>query len=379
MLSAFISLFVKELRQTIRDKRMLATLVVMPFAQLLLLGFAVNLEVDHVKAIIVDEDRTPESRALLNGLTAGDMFVRTGEAASVAEALPALERAEVTMIVVVPDGYADDVDRARPTAVQILVDGGDSNRAAIAQNAVAAYLQQHSLARVERQIAQTAAARGAAPRVPRIRVEPRVLYNSTLDSQIYFVPGVAATLLLIVTLVVTSMGLAREKEMGTLEQVTVTPIRPSMLVLGKTVPYAVIGLFDLGLVIAAGTWIFDVPLRGFLPIVFAAGALYLLAVLGIGLLISTAAKNQQQALIGAFFVLQPAILLSGFITPVENMPAWLQPFTALDPVRHMVEVMRAVLLKGATWSDLAPQFASLAGLGLVIFTLAAISVRRQVS
>jgi ABC-2 type transport system permease protein len=236
---------------------------------------------------------------------------------------------------------------------------------------------QRSLSIAVERVRLASAARGAPMSLAPLAVEPRILYNPTLDSHIYFVPGVAATLLLVVTLVVTAMGLAREKEMGTLEQVMVTPISPTALILGKTLPYAGLGMITLGLVVTAGAWIFSVPLRGELWIIAVAGLLYLMSTLGIGLFLSTIAKNQQQAFMGAFFVIMPAILLSGFMTPIQNMPAWLRPASAFNPVRHFVDVMRGVLLKGATFEELAPQLVAMAGIGTAVFLMSALMLHRS--
>lgn len=375
-MTALFALMSKELRQTFRDKRMIALLIIAPLMQLIVLGYAVNLDVVHIPLVAVDEDRTPESRRFLEGLAAGDTFDRVAHE-DVAGALALVERGTVPVAVIVPRGFARDLARGRPAQVQALVDGGDSNRAIVAQSALSAYGVSRSLALMRERLQAAAASMGVTPRISQVRVEPRVFYNPTLESRIYFVPGVAATLLLIVTVVVTSMGLAREREMGTLEQVMVTPISPVTLVLGKTLPYAVIGLADLGLVVAAGAWIFGVPLRGNLLVVLLGGSLYLLSTLGIGLLLSSIARNQQQAFMGAFFIVMPAILLSGFMTPVQNMPDWLQPLSTVDPVRHFVEVMRAVLLKGAGIGDLLPQLAAMAGIGLTVFLTAAMVLYRR--
>jgi ABC-2 type transport system permease protein len=259
--------------------------------------------------------------------------------------------------------------------VQVLVDGGDSNRATVARNAVQAYVALRSIALARERLASLAAAGGFS--LPgTVRVEPRVLYNPCLDSRVFFVPGVGASLLLLVTMVVTAMGLAREKEAGTLEQVMVTPIGPGTFIMGKTIPYAMVGLVDLVLVVTAGAWIFGVPVRGSVPLLLAAGTLYLLTTLGLGLLIGTLARTQQQALFGAMFFLMPALLLSGFITPIDNMPEWLRPFTALNPVRHFVEVMRGVLLKDAR-SELLPQIVAMAGIGTCVFAVAVATLRRR--
>ncbi len=371
------AVIVKEIRQTMRDKRVAFVLVVAPFIQLILLGFAVNLEVEHVRVVVADMDHTDASRKLSSQLTAGDAFDPAGHVPNVGAAVSLLDRGKVPIAMVIPRGYSRDLAAQRPAEVQFLVDGANSNQAIIAQNAASAFVLSQSLAAAQARLATTAAALGTALQLPQTRVVPRVLYNPTLDSRIFFVPGVAATLLLVVILMVTAMGLAREKEVGTLEQVLVTPIAPSVLIAGKTIPYALIGLLDLTLVLAAGAVIFHVPLRGNLFLIFFAGALYLLTVLGVGLFISTLAANQQQAFMGAIFFILPAILLGGFLTPVANMPAWLRPVSAFDPVRHFVEILRAVLLKSARITDLLPQLAALAGIGTTVFMMAVAMLRRR--
>jgi len=377
MLSSLIAIIAKEYRQTFRDPRMVALLTVAPLIQLLLLGFAVNLDVEHVPTAIADEDRTPQSRAIAEGLTAGDAFdlVRTVDSGEKAARL--IARGQVPVAVVIPRGFAEKERRQQPVALQALVDGGDSNRAIVAQNAVVAFAMQRAATEARRNLAQMAAAQGQAMAIAQVNVEPRVLYNPTLDSRIYFVPGVAATLLLIVTLVTSAGGLTREREMGTLEQVMVTPIRPETLILGKTIPYGVIGMVDLGYVLAVGTWVFGVPIRGSLWLIFAAGVLYMLTTLGFGLLVSSAARTQQQAFMGAMFFIMPAVLLSGFVTPVENMPDWLRPLSGLTPVRHFVEILRAVLLKDASFAEMSAQFLALAGMGIAVYGASAYLLRRK--
>jgi len=369
----------KEFRQTFRDKRMVALFVVAPVLQLIVFGYSVNLEVEHVPTLVADEDHTPESRELVNGLLAGDAFDHVGDVESGGEALRRISRGEATVAVIVPRGLSRDLAEGKPASLQVLVDGGDSNRAISSQNAIGAYALQKSLELSRDRFGQLVARTGTALSGPSLRVEPRILYNPTLDSQIYFVPGVAATLLLVVTMISAAMGLAREKESGTLEQVMVTPIRTTVLIMGKTIPYALIGLVDLGLVIGAGAWIFGVPLRGSLWILFLSGLLYLLTTLGWGLLVSSIARTQQQAFMGVIFFLMPAILLSGFMTPVANMPDWLQPVTTIDPMRHFVEILRAVLLKDASFAELGPQVAALAGIGITFFSVAIATLRRRLA
>ncbi|TNF38268.1 MAG: ABC transporter permease [Deltaproteobacteria bacterium] len=377
--TALAAVMLKEIRQTARDKRVIAVLLVAPVIQLIVLGYAVNLDVNHVPTVVADEDRTAESRALVAGLVAGDTFDLTTQVERASDAMAEVAAGRAAVAVVVPRGFARERAAGRPVQLQGLTDGADSNRAIVSQNALMAYATQQALRDVAARIQQLSAARGVATGLGATTVEPRVLYNPTLTSSHYFVPGVAATLLLIVSIIVTAMGLAREKEVGTLEQVLVTPIQPLTLVLGKTIPYGVIGLMDLALVVAAAMVLFDVPLRGDLPTLFTGGALYLLSVLGIGLFVSALARTQQQAFMVAMLFVMPAILLSGFITPVANMPEWLQPLTAFNPVRHFVEVMRAVMLKGSSFEDLLPQLAALAGMGLSIFGLAVVTLSRRLT
>lgn len=361
----------KEMRQTLRDVRTLAVLVVAPVLQLVVLGYAVSLDVVRLPTIVVDADRSAASRAFVAELTAGDTFTVVARTAEAGEGVAALVAGEAQVALVLPRGFARAEAAGRSAAVQVLTDGSDANRAIVARNAVESFALQRGLARLRE--------RGAAPAIGRPSVRPRVLYNPTLDSRVYFVPGVAATVLLVVTFVVTAMGLAREKEAGTLEQVLVTPLPPSALVIGKTLPYAVIGMLDLALVVAAGAAIFDVPLRGSLLLLAFAGALYLLTTLGLGLLVATLARNQQQAFMAAFFIILPMVLLSGFMSPVPNMPEWLQYATLLDPVRHFVEILRGVLLKAAGWADLAPQLVALGGMGVLVFLLSARALSRKLA
>jgi ABC-2 type transport system permease protein len=191
------------------------------------------------------------------------------------------------------------------------------------------------------------------------------------------VPGVAAMILLIVTTIVTAMGLAREREVGTMEQILVTPLRPAILLLGKCLPFALLGLILVPAILTVGSYLFDVPIRGSLALIFTATLLYLMTTLGTGVFISTISKSQQQAILGGFFFLMPAILLSGFMTPIENMPWWIRPITYVNPVRYFVEILRGCLLKGAGFSEMAPQLIALAAFGLSILTLSTLRFRKQ--
>jgi ABC-2 type transport system permease protein len=366
------AVFRKEVRQTIRDRRVMFLLIVAPFIQTVIFGFAVDFDVDRVPTVLVDQDRSDESRLHARRVLADQTLRLVGEEAGVPEAERALDDGRAAAALVFTPGLADDLASQRPAEAQLLLDGGDPNRAMVASGAVSRYFGEVG----ERLIRDRLEAAGR-PAPAQVVLVPRVLYNPRLKSAPYIVPGIAGTLLVIVTTMVTAMGLSREREMGTMEQVLVTPIRPIWLLLGKLLPFLVIGIFDLLLLVAVGSWVFEVPLHGS-PLVGATGVmLYVFSTLGVGLFISTISQNQQQAFLGSIIFMMPAILLSGVMTPIRGMPGWLQVVTWINPLRHFAEVMRGVLLRGAGFTDLWFQLASLAVLGVGVMALAVSRFRTQ--
>lgn len=354
MFGQLLSVMIKELRQMRRDKRTLGILLVAPVLQLLVLGFAVDLDVSDVPAVTVDADHTGQSREFLRGLLADDTFTEVAHVESAREAMDLIVAGDASVAFVVPKGFSQSVSRAEPPSVQAWVDGGDVNRATIAQNAITSYALSWTGDPLRKLTAPT-------------ELRTVIRYNPGLLSPWYLVPGIAGTLLLTITTIVSAMGFSREKETGTLEQVLVTPISAEIYLLGKVVPPAGIGLVTLLLIVAAGRAVFGVPLRGSLFVLMCGGAVYLLSALGVGLVASAFAKNQQQAFINAFFVLLPATLLSGFMTPINNIPEPLRTMTMINPMRHFVSLSRAVMLKGAGFADLGSQFLALTIIGLVMF------------
>jgi ABC-2 type transport system permease protein len=359
------AVFRKEVGQTLRDRRVMFLLMVAPLLQTVVFGFAVDFDVDEVPTLVVDADRSVESREHARRLLADGTLAPAGAAGGAAEAERAIDRGGAAAALLLPRGLGADLAGRRPAEVQVLLDGTDPNRATVAGAAAARYFGELG----ERLARERLAARGL-PAPARIDLVPRIAYNPGLRSPPFMVPGIAAMLLVIVTTLTSAMGLAREREMGTLEQVLVTPIRPLLLLVGKMAPFVVIGLVDVMLLVGVGTWLFDIPIRGS-PSVFLAGTLlYLMTTLGVGLLISTMSATQQQAFLGGFLFAMPAIILSGVMTPIRAMPEWLQVVTRLNPLRYYVEVMRGVLLRGAGFGDLWPQLAALAVLGAAILAVA---------
>lgn len=360
----------KEVAQTARDRRMVFMLVVAPIMQLAVLGTAANFDVDDVPTVVVDHDDSAASRAHTEALLADGTLRRATTAWDEAAAGRQLERGEVAAALIIPPGFGADLASGTPTQVQVLVDGSDPIRAGAVGGLTGRYFGQVALEQGQ------ARARAAGRRLPSVRLTPVVFYNPGQISSIYMVPGIAAMLLLIVTTIVTAMGLAREKEMGTLEQVLVTPIAPGILLVGKLTPFVVIGLVDVTLALAVGAWAFHVPLLGSMPFLYLATGLYVLSTLAVGLLISALSGSQQQAFMGGFLFMLPAVLLSGNMTPIASMPEWMQPITLLNPVRYYVEVLRAVLLKGAGAAELWPHALALAGFGVGLTVIAALRFRK---
>jgi ABC-2 type transport system permease protein len=369
VLLSLFNVMKKELSQTMRDRRMLSTLIISPVLQLVVFGYAIDLDVDRIPTVVCDQDGTPRSRGLTQAFFADRTFLRSADVPYPGAAQDALESGRAAAAIFVPRGFALRVARADAPEVQVIVDGTDATRAQVAANAASQFLLVHAIG-TEPSVQPVVA--GAA-------LALRVMYNERLKTPVYMLPGVLATLLLNVTALVTAMGLARERETGTLEQVLVTPIRPSVLLAGKCLPYILFGLVDILAILLLGNLIFDVPFRGSFWVIALGSFLYLFSTLGIGIFIASFSASQQQAMLGAFGFMLPAMLLSGFMSPISSMPAWLRPLTMLIPMRHYVEIMRGCLLKGAGIHDLAQQMIALMVLGVGILSISVARFRKRLA
>jgi ABC-2 type transport system permease protein len=367
ILLSLLNVMKKELRQTLRDRRMLAMLIVSPVLQLVVFGFAIDLDVDRIPTVVCDQDETPASRELTQAFFADHTFLRGATVADPGTAEDALEGGGAAVALILPRGFARSVARGDSPEVQVVVDGTDATRAQVATSAASMFLLLRGVG----------VDRDARPAIAPASLVPRVMYNQRLKSAIYMLPGVLATLLLNVTAIVTAMGMARERETGTLEQILVTPIRPVVFLAGKCLPYILFGLVDILAVLLLGNLIFDVPFRGSFGVVALGSFLYLFSTLGVGILIATLSSSQQQAMLGAFAFMLPAMLLSGFMSPISSMPAWLRPLTMLNPIRHFIEIMRGCLLKGEGVADLAQQMVALTVLGIGILGISIMRFRRR--
>lgn len=374
ILTSLLAVSRKEMQQTSKDRRMMFLLLIAPAIQLFVFGNAVDLDVDHVPTVIVDRDGTATSREHVRRLFADGTLEAVEAAVDAEDAGRTLTAGRASVAVVIPEGTTRHLERGEPAEVQILVDGSDPNRSAIATSAALGYFATASVARMTGRLDRAGLAAPARP--SSIELRARFLYNPQMITAVNIVPGIATMLLLIVTTIVTAMGLTRERETGTLEQILVTPVRPWVLLAGKMLPFAFIGLFDFLLAMVVGAWVFGVPIHGSLPLLFGATLVYLVTTLSAGLFISTISTTQQQAFLGGFLFMMPAALLSGIMTPVRSMPAWLQPLTFINPLRHYADLLRAVLLRDASLADVAPQLFFLVCFGLVLSIVASLRFRK---
>ncbi|CAN5797616.1 ABC transporter permease [soil metagenome] len=342
----------KELRQIFRDPKTKRIVFGSPLIQLLLFGYAVTTDVHNVATFVVDHDRTAESRALLNTMTAAGYFRIVGRSDRAGDIGVALDRGDAVIGVEIPPGFAADL-AARGARVQVLVDGTQSNTATVAQGYATRIVQQFGL--------DHARARGVALDGG-VDLRSRAWFNPALESRVYNVPAIIGILLLLMCLLLTALAVVRERELGTLEQLMVSPLTPGELMLGKTIPVAIIALIDLALITAVAILWFRVPLHGSAIALLLAAVLYILAALGLGLFISTISKTQQEAFMSMFLLILPAIVLSGFMYPVHTMPDAIQHLSQLNPVRHFLEVVRGIFLKGHGITDIWRQLLIIAAM-----------------
>jgi ABC-2 type transport system permease protein len=374
-------MIIKELKQTLREPKMRATLIMPPLIQLLVFGYAVNLDVEHAKLAWMDQDRSIESRELLEQFTGSGRFTIVRYLESEQDTQLTLDRSEVEGVVRILPGFAADIARGRTAAVQVLVDGTNSNTASIVSTQCTQVIRQFSTKKLEKLQRQKLVGRAVdrplfAP-LPTLTIEPRVWFNPELRSRNYFVPGVLVNIIMLVTLSLTSMAIVREKEIGTMEQLMVTPIRPIELIIGKTLPFAAIGMIQLLFITLVGMLVFRVPLNGNPALLVFSSVFFIECTLGLGLFISTISNTQQQAMMTTLFLFQPMFMLSGFSFPIRNMPEIVQWVTYLNPMRYYMEVVRGIFLKGVGIEILWPQILALAVLGTTILAISAMRFRKR--
>ncbi len=363
----------KEFYQMRRDRKMLVVSIVAPLLQVLLLGYAATTDIKNSTMVVCDQDKSRESREFIREFSNSGYFIIDYTVNTSPEVNGYIENGKASIALVIPTGFGRDILGRKTTEVQIILDGADANTANIlltyATQIIASYSQS-----VVTQYATLIAGRNIARIIP----EPRVWFNPDLVSSNFMVPGVVALVLMIITMTLTSLGIVKEKELGTLEQLMVTPIKPHQLILGKLIPFSLVGFLDVIAVIALARFWFNVPLVGSLPLLFGLSGLFILTTLGLGLFISTIAKSQQQAmLIAQFFFFMPFLFLGGFAFPIANMPRVIQYVTYIIPLRYFLEILRGIFLKGAGLNELWTQSVALLVFGVVVLTVSVLRFHKK--
>jgi ABC-2 type transport system permease protein len=371
----------KELLQTLREPRMRVLLFLPPVIQLLIFGFAVNLDVDHARIAWMDMDRSPLSRDLRARFEGSGRFDVVSMPRNEDDVQQTLDRGLAQAVVRVLPGFERDVQRGRATEVQVLLDGTNSNTASLisgyAGEIIAEFSGDAMAGQQKVRVLTRSPNSPVALTFPSVKSNTRVWFNPDLRSRNYFVPGVVANIIMTVTLMLTALAIVREKEIGTMEQLMVTPIRPIELMLGKTLPFAVVGLLDVVLVVSVALLVFHVPFRGSVLLLLFCATLFLMTSLGAGLFLSTVSQTQQQAMMMNFFFSTPAFMLSGFAFPIRNMPVAVQYLTYLNPLRYFMEIVRGIFLKGVGISVLWPQMAAMAVYGVAVLGLSAARFQKK--
>jgi ABC-2 type transport system permease protein len=369
-------MLIKEFIQVFRDKRTRFILFGPPIVQMLVFGYAATFDIHHVPTVVLDLDQSQQSRDLVSRFTSSPYFDVQRQLTDSRQIRDLIDKGQATVGLEIDAGFAQKLLKGQTAPLQVIVDATNSNTALIASSYIsqialgfARDYQQDRIGRIAPQLIE---------QVPSVQLEPRPWYNPGLSSRWFFVPGVIGSLTLVLVITLTAFAVVREREIGTLEQIMVTPIRPFEFILGKTLPFFLIGLFDVSLIATVGTLWFQVPFRGHISVLLAGSVLFILCMLGAGLLISTVSATQQQAMVTAFFLIMPGVTFSGFGFPIATMPQWLQYVTYLIPLRYFLVVLRGVYLKGVGIDILWPQMAAMAALGFSLLTVAILRFHKAI-
>ena len=356
-----LALTIKEFLTLFKDKRSRVVIIVPPLIQLMVFGYAATFDLKHVPFAVFNEDRGSVSREVVAAFRGSPSFEEMARLTQDREIAPMIDGKQALMVIRIGPRFSADLLSGQPAPIQIIVDGRNSNTAQLVLN--------YAQTIVKRFNTEWIASHGGSP--PPAHIEMRAWFNPNLESRWFFVPGIVGLLTLTVTMLVTALSVAREREQGTFDQLLVTPLRPGEILLGKALPSFLIGIAEATLIILVTVFWFDVPLLGSLLTLYTGVVLFLLSAIGLGLMISSLAVTQQQGLLGAFFFLVPAIILSGFATPIKNMPPLVQDLTLLNPMRYFLVVLRGVFLEGTPFHLLIHPFVAMASIGVVTLAIAA--------
>lgn len=374
-----------EVLHVVRDRATLVQVLVLPVVQLLILSNAATFQIRNTPAYLADLDRTSISRGLVTRFARSGHFLIVGQSASPDRGSDAMLRGDVTMVLTIPADFEASLVRTGHAPVQLAVNAEKGSAAGIVQAYALRILQDYAAElqteiRPDRQTVQEGTAQSAPVRgVPRIDVDVRGWYNPTLNYQHYMVPGILVGLVTIITTLLAAQNIAREKELGTIEQLNVTPITRGQFIAAKLLPFWLLGLVDLAIGVTVGRLVFGMPMQGSLLLLFGSAAIYLVVALAIGLWISALVETQQQAMFVTFFILNVYLLMSGLFTPIDSMAPWVRVVSQLNPVRHFVTIARAILIKGAGLAEIARPLLILSAYAAVMLTVAVRQYSKRVA
>jgi len=375
MLGRIRGMLIKEFIQVFRDKRTRFVLFGPPIIQMLVFGYAATLDIEHVPTAVLDFDNSQVSRDLISRFTASPYFDVRARLEDHRQIGKLIDRGDVIIALQINAGFAQDIRKGQTAHLQVIVDSSNSNTALIAVGYVNQIASRFSQDYQTEHLLRTSPL--LLSQLPRIVLEHRPWFNADLHSQWFFVPGIIGNLVLVMVVTLTAFAVVREREIGTLEQIMVTPIGRLEFILGKTVPFFLVGLLDTVFISLVGTFWFGVPFRGSIWVLALGAILFILCMLGTGLFISTISKTQQQAMVAGFFFIMPAIIFSGFGTPISSMPEFLQQFTYLNPLRYFLDVLRGVYLKGVGLEALWPQMAAMGVFGIIMLTISVMRFQKS--
>lgn len=366
----------KEFIQVLRDKKLRLFIFLPPMIQLIAYGYAINFDIKHVPTAVYAEDNSAESRQLISRFASSEYFAIKYFISTQEELRRLIDENQVTLVLRLPYDFARKIKSNQESRVQLVVDATDSNAALIVARYANNVITDFSLEIMQERLARLGAVQGLS--LP-LEVEPRAWFNVNLISRFSFVPGVIAMVVMLVSLMLTALAVVREREIGTMEQILVSPLRPVEFMLGKTIPFIVISLVDMVVIILVGVFWFEVPFRGSVLVLFLGAITFLFNSVGLGLFISTVSSTQQQAMMAGTFFFTPAILLSGLIFPIPNMPLFFQYLTYLNPLRYFVVVVQGIFLRGDGLAILWPQMAGMIILGLALLTLSVLRFQKRLA
>ena len=374
MFERIITIFIKEFKQVFRDPRMKSVIFLSPVIQLIIFGYAASTDVRNIPTAIYDLDNSPQSRDVIREFSFSRYFNIKNYIYSDEEERRLIDKAKVNAVLRFNHGFGKDLEAGRNAQLQIIVDGSDSNTAGIVLSYASRIIQNYSYRFLRK---RSSILIGQALRVPSVELRDRAWFNENLESRNYYIPGVIALIVTLTSILLTAMAIVREKEIGTMEQLIVSPIKPIELILGKIAPFAVISFIELAFIAGTGILWFKIPIRGNILLLIGSTAIYLLTTLGFGLLISTVSSTQQEAAMSMFLFLFPLNLLSGFVFPITSMPVFVQYLTYINPLRYYLEILRGIFLKGVGLGILWPQLLFLLVIGSGVITLGSLRFHKR--